>query len=96
MGKHTGHSPAGTGPWQLAQALASTHQDIRDRYLVAQARAEEALERARVVVAKAEESIRRARATRAAANDAWQHAGIALSLRDEIDGTDRPRAPAAL
>jgi hypothetical protein len=68
MGYQTRQARAGLGGWQLAEALACTQDDIRDRYLEAKAHAEEAVDRARAMRALAEEHLRRARATRA---EAW-------------------------
>ena len=67
MGYQTGQGEAGFGALRMAQALARTQDDIRGRYLEAQSRAEEALERARAVRAQAAEHLQRAQMTRAKA-----------------------------
>lgn len=80
MGYQTGPGNHRTGARRLAEASASTQEDILDRCLAAQARAREALTRARTAQATAEVHLRRARAARVAARAAREYARSLLSL----------------
>jgi hypothetical protein len=95
MGYQTRQDEAGIGASRLAEALASTREDIRDRYLEAQSRAEDVLERARTVRAASEVHLRRARETRAAARATCRRTAGLLSLPD-TDAADNPQAATAL
>jgi hypothetical protein len=89
MGYQTRQGEAGVGALRVAEALASTQEDIRDRYLDAHSRAAEMLERARTVRATSEAHLQRARETRAEARATCRRTAGLLS-RPDVHAADNP------